>query len=388
MNMDYEFEKWKEFDEIDTYNDNRLKGLINHSQGMTYGSLLIQEINGIETNQLIYTTPKLRYPCDRDQVNYSWAKGIKKIEAYEKLDGTNIYGYLYKDNEGNDCLSYKTRKTVSLSPDNKKYSFYQLWDEVLDMHPNLPELIYKNDMGLSFELYGRKNLIIVRYDDLINTKLLFGRDSSGKIHTPSNLNCGDVGHPELITTITEWCNLREEYEKIRNYLNENIRVEKREGDEIDLVEGLEGSVWYALSKHGIIQYKVKPDYILEQHTNKGIPNSSIYVTVKNAFEDMDEVTIDYVIDLLKEEYDDELIYKKIKSIENIVNHLNLQMKYRSMVLDEYERCHKKDETFDINLDKGKVMRHFAEKMKEWGFSKDFSSKIYQFIWNFYGKEAE
>ena len=84
------------FDEVDPYNpQNRLEGFVNRRQGRLYGALWITKVNGKICKQLIYSAPKQHYPFDKDNVwtfpDYSY------IELYEKLDGTCIISYQYKD---------------------------------------------------------------------------------------------------------------------------------------------------------------------------------------------------------------------------------------------------------------------------------------------------
>jgi len=85
------------------------------------------------------------------------------------VHNSNIFQYGYKDAEGNQFYTYKTRRTPVLQPKGV-FSLYELWSEVLDIYPDIPEYPYKNDMNMSYEMYGRKNLILVRYPELIDTK--------------------------------------------------------------------------------------------------------------------------------------------------------------------------------------------------------------------------
>lgn len=99
---------FKEFEEIDPYNNNRVEGFICLKHSQFYGSLLLSKVNGYDiVPKLIMGTPKMHYPIDRNG-KYIFPSA-KKIEAYEKLDGTNIVAYHYFDHENNRYLTYKTR---------------------------------------------------------------------------------------------------------------------------------------------------------------------------------------------------------------------------------------------------------------------------------------
>ena len=374
----------KEFSVEDLFNNrNKLHGWICQAATMKYGALYIDEVNSKPTEQFILATPKMHYPHDQNGI-FSWKKGIKSFDTYEKYDGTNIFQYGYKDAVGNQFYTYKTRRRPVLEPGGA-FSLYELWEEVLDIHPEIPEYPFKNEMNISYEMYGRKNVVMVRYPELIDAKIIFGRDELGRIWSPKELTCSPIGHAKLITEIREFSDMREEYDKIRKYLEGRIKVTEREGDQ-DLVEGMEGAIMYGVTDSGCVQYKAKPQYIMDIHIKQamGIPIHSIMTTVRNAFEEVDIVTFDLVVELLKEEFTEEMIYKKTGAIKRTIDDMNLYMKLRKLIVEEYDQMNKDDKSFDINLDKGKVMRHFATRMKDWNLDRKASSKIFGIIINNYG----
>ena len=375
----------KEFRVDDLFNGNKLHGWICQAATNKYGAMYIDEVNGKPTEQFTLATPKMHYPHDQNGI-FSWKHGISAFDVYEKYDGTNIFHYGYKDAEGNQFYTYKTRRRPVLEPGGV-FSLYELWNEVLDIHPDIPEYPHKNGMNISYEMYGRKNLIMLRYPELIDAKIIFGRDELGRIWSPKELTCGLIGHAELITEIREFSDMREEYDKIREYLEGKIKVTEREGD-ADLVEGLEGAIMYGVTDRGCVQYKAKPKYVMDIHIKQaiGIPIHSIMTTVRNAFEETDLVTLDLIVELLKEEFTDEMIYKKTGAIKRTIDDMNIYMRLRKLIVEEYDQMHVEDNGFDINLDKGTVMRHFAGRMKEWNLERRQSSKVYVIIVNNYGVE--
>jgi hypothetical protein len=378
----------KEIKTIDPYNNkNEIHGWINMSPNKRYGALYIDEVNGMEVDQFIWGTPKMHYPHDKTG-NYSWISGIDKIECYEKYDGSNIFSFIYKDAVGNEYVSYKTRLMPFIKCDGR-FGIFDLWNEVLDMYPDIPELIYKNGMSVSYELYGRKNLILIRYEDLINAKVLFLRDDLGRIYTPQDANVGLVGSCPLITEINEFSDLNEEYSKIREYLETRIKITKNTNPELeDLVEGIEGSIMYAITESsGCVQYKAKPDYVMDIHrkAGEGIPYHSIMTTTRNAFEMEDIVDVKLIVSLLKEEFTEEQIYKRMGTIHRVVDDMNIFMKLREKIIENYIKMKDEDDSFDINIDKGKVMRYFSTKMKEWKLDKRKAGKVYKIILDNFGR---
>ncbi len=81
--------RWRPFIEIDPFNpENRLEGHIQIQGGDEYGTLAIQTVNKKPAPQFINTMPKATYPFFKDG---SWVlTGMDSLEAYCKLDGTNI----------------------------------------------------------------------------------------------------------------------------------------------------------------------------------------------------------------------------------------------------------------------------------------------------------
>ena len=365
----------------DPFNNNILEGYLCRVPDLRYGMLYIEKVNDKHCPQLIWATPKMHYPFDKNG-KFNWYRNITKIEVYEKLDGTNILQYRYVDHKGDEYITYKTRLTPVLM-EGREYSFLGLWKEAMDMYPEVEEMWYRNNMNISYEIYGTKNHILVRYPCLLDIKILFGRGENGEIISPSAMDVGAIGHPTLITTIKGDSDLDAEYQKIREYLNEHLNVVESEKEV--LVEGMEGSVWYAIADR-VVQYKCKPDYVMDIHWKaaEGIPIHSIYTTIINSFEEMDIVTVDHVVELLKEEYEDRDIYRKINTIKRLVDELNLKMKLRKQIVEEYKAMQEKDQEFDIKKDKRKVMRYFAEKMREWGLSKKMAGKVYQIIIDNFG----
>ena len=350
------------FDVEDTFNEgNRLQGYKfvprstqEISNALGYGSLYIEKVNGRKCPQWVWATPKMHYPFNRDGV-FKYPAGISNIWIYSKYDGSNLLSFSYIDRDLNQFVSYKTRKTAIVR-DGPFGSFATMWREILEKYPKIPEMVLETGHNLAFEMYGKRNKHLVLYDVPLEARLLFGRDMNGVIKPPIGFNLEKYGikGAELIETIDGNMNFVESYNRVVSWLNEHIHVEVRELQE-DLVTGLEGSVWYSLV--GDNKYKAKPDYVRDIHfaTSAGIPKHSIYITCLNAFEDMDEPTLEYIIELLGEEFTEQEIYKKIQTVSRIFDDVWARARIKKKLCDEY----KSHSEFDINKDKGIVMRHFS-----------------------------
>lgn len=367
----------QEFKEHDPFNNNEIEGYIYRRANMKYGMLYISHVNGKPAEQIIWATPKLHYPFDRDG-KYQFPKDVAMINVYEKFDGSNILAYEYHDHIGQPFITYKTRLRPVIK-DGNFGRFETMWREILDMYPEIPEEIFKSPYNFSFEMYGKRNKVMVDYDVSLDTRLLFGRDKEdGSLWIPEMVT-KKLPNAPLITTIDSKSNFEEEYKKVVEYLNNKITVTEIENEQ-DLVQGMEGSIWYMLGgDNAFIQYKCKPDYVRDIHFEASgtIPKHSIYITCINAFEERDNPTMEYIKELLLEEYTEEKIQKKLITIEQILEQVRFKMVLKYEVIEEYN----KHPEFDMKNDKKTVMRHFGQL-----YDKKFSGNIYQLLWDEFGGE--
>jgi hypothetical protein len=123
---------------------------------------------------------------------------------------------------------------------------------------------------------------------------------------------------------------------------------------------MEGAIWYTYSKDGrLLQYKCKPEYVQDMHfaASGKIPIHSIKATITNSFEDREDPDFDYIVDLLREEYSDEKIYKKEVVIRRELDRIKHRRKVQARVWEVYQ-----DSGLDFNEDKPQVMRMIAMEM--------------------------
>ena len=331
----------KPFSIVDTFNNNNLEGYICHVGDHRYGSLYIYKINEKEYPQVIWGTPKIPYPFDK-QGNFNFPKCLY-IYAYEKIDGTNILAYKYTD--GKDTfVTYKTRLTPVVQS-NHFGDFKNMWGRVLEKYPEIPQLVMENNFNWSFELYGAENKHLIIYNIPLDARLLFGvkRDVPDVI-APHNLPSHNIPHTKVIEfegskdIVSFYKKLQEEGENINNHTEMGV-------------EGTEGYVFYALLENYTYKmFKCKPHDIEKIHwATGGIHNNSIRATVYNAYENTDNVTFDFVKQLLLEEYPPEIIDKSLDKIKKIMDEVRNDIQTRVNVLDLYESLkldveHSKEET--------------------------------------------
>jgi hypothetical protein len=355
--------EWNSFATTDPFNNNFVEGNISRHSGDDYGALLIQKVNGDKVPQLIYCTPKLAYPFDHNG-NWHWPKA-KRIERYEKLDGTNVFSFRYVDSRGGEYVSFKTRLLPFLGQ-SKFGPFLQMWKEILKDFPILIRLPLLTGMNISYELWGARNPHLVRYEKPLAASILFAR-SGRKLIPPSQLTLPD-GVSSLVAPFRGlvdkdyvW-----EYQQAKGVLESNLREVE------DGYAGSEGEVWYLQDETGSwILYKCKPETIEMIHwAAGGIGRNVLRATIENAFENWNEPTVDQIRELLLEEFSEVEVDKAQHAIEH---HLKEALKYHILVNDVLSAY--SDLGMSILDDKATVMRALAPK-----FRKDQMRKVFNIIW--------
>lgn len=362
------------FEETDVFNNNNvLKGYINRTANSKYGMLFITHVNGKECPQTIWTTPKLHYPMSQDG---KWARfdDVKKIEVWSKIDGSNILGFIYKDADGKQFVSYKTRLRPILG-ESKFGNFVGLWQEILQRYPQIPDMVIKNGFNIAFELFGKRNKVLLDYDVSLDIRCLYGVKDGGKIVSPSSINLYGIQSPELIQEINPDSNFPEEYEKLKQVLEKRLIVVKTMVDGVEKTESMrgdEGAVIYVIHSDGHCStlWKNKPSQVLDIHwANQGVPYHSIYTTILNSFEVNDEPNFQIIFEMLKEEFQESEIYKKEITIKKLIAEVIFEKKIKAELFAIY-----RENKLDIVGDKGGCMRFFAQR-----YPKTMASKIYTYL---------
>jgi hypothetical protein len=239
----------------------------------------------------------------------------------------------------------------------------------------------------AFELYGKRNHHLIRYDVDLDACFTFFRHAFEDYAVcPPNAEYAEEGFP---AQPREWPPLeggvtQEQYLEHQESMNETIvQIEMpgvTDGEEaataIGSLNGIEGQVWYFLDEHGYaVQIKCKPEMVLDYHWDKErnkaprIPITSIYTTIVNAFENEDEPSFHFICELLQEEYPEEMVHRARNVIGRTLGEVLFDKKLRYEVLEEYARL-----GVSIHEDKGAVMRHMAA-----AFGKENAGRIYRML---------
>ena len=136
---------------------------------------------------------------------------------------------------------------------------------------------------------------------------------------------------------------------------------------------MEGTVWYLHTiDNKCIQLKCKPETIEAIHFSAGkggLSKNVVLTTCWNAFENTDIITIDFINQLLLEEFKPEIIEANHCLIENCISVVTKEMEFKTKVLEKYKTTGK-----NILLEKREVMRELSQY-----FSKDKMKKVYSYI---------
>ena len=148
---------WSKFIEIDPFNTvNQVEGYVQMKGGDEYGALDIREVNGVAAPQFILTTPKTQYPFFKDG---TWVlQNATAVEAFIKVDGTNVCQYGYHDAGGRAFTSFKTRTRPFMS-----LHFHKLLNRCLDLYPGVRGRELLPGEALIYEMYGYDNPMIIQY---------------------------------------------------------------------------------------------------------------------------------------------------------------------------------------------------------------------------------
>lgn len=355
--------KWlQEFDVVDPFNDNALRGFLSNRPDHRYGGLVITHVNDRPALQVIFATPKLHYPFNK--LGEFIFPPIREIEIFEKIDGTNVLAYEYHDAQNYAFITYKLRLYPILR--NGRFgAFLDMWSEMLERYPVIPELVESNDCSISLELYGGRNVHLIVYEEALDCALLFGISKKGEPLSPSGLDSRDVPIATFYgkleagkDPVKEYARFREEFE------SKNQQVED------DKLTGSEGTVWYVLTeKKETVLFKCKPESVEQVHWAAGINKAAVTATCWNLFETEDVLNYDTLYPLLLEEYSAEEIEGFRTYIDQCITYVNQEMDFRNLVLSEYKKL-----GLGLEQNKGDVMRALSKV-----FEKKDMKKVYTII---------
>lgn len=353
-------------DKQDPFNpDNYLSGYININQGDEYGRLLLTHINGMKCKeQTIYSTPKMHYPFNKRGSFYF--KFLEKLSpVYDKLDGTNIisYRYIFRKKE---YVTYKTRLSPILQ-EGRFGNFFLMWKEMLKKYPSIREYANNLDINFSYELYGILNKHLISYPVRLDTRLLFGlKRYNGEIVLPEVFREG-------LPVVDKHCDIkpsyffpdfyqkvRSEIESTNNYISD------------DEAEGLEGCVIYIRDEDGNHkQWKLKPETVFKLHCQGGINKNDIMATCYNALEnvDLEELTFEFVVELLKEEFNIRVILANEYRIKKILGEVKEEIVRRHDVIEVYEKL-----GLSLEENKNVLMRELSKH-----FNRSDMRRVYSII---------
>lgn len=342
------------FEEEDPFHPgNVVQGAVSRREDQRYGAMFLRLVNGKYQPQVIYGTPKIDYPFSPrpDGRRVYHFPAVRKVEIYEKLDGTNILAYVYTDGR-QQFVTYKTR-LVPVLKSSRWGDWVGLWSRMLDRYQNIPLLPVENGCGVSFELYGSANPHLISYETPLDTRVLFGVKAGGAVVPPSCLNTFGVPAANLEATVGSQDQLAAEYERFREKMAAANRQVAHEGKFVR-----EGMVLYCHTTDGsVVLFKCKPEDIEEIHwassnLSKAIIRQACFKVVENEM-DLNEENLRRI---LAEDWDSRAIDGAVPLVRETLNEVVSELSFRVRVLEEYRAL-----GLTLREDKSAVMRALSQR---------------------------
>ncbi|MBI5498977.1 MAG: hypothetical protein HY907_01950 [Deltaproteobacteria bacterium] len=355
--------KWLQpFDVVDPFHGTHLEGFLALKPDHRYGALALLQVDGAPVPQRIFATPKLHYPFDR-QGTFHFPP-VQRVRIYEKLDGTNVCAYRYRDAAGTPRTTYKLRLHPVLR--NGTWGpFLDMWRRMLERHPGIADLPERNGCSLSFELYGAENPHLVLYDVPLACALLFGVDEHGGVIPPADLVAPGVPNAPLLADLDAGDDPVARYAALRTSLESGLG--KLDDGKLS---GAEGAVWYVTPRAGgTVLFKCKPESVEAIHWAGGINKAAVEATCWNLLETADVLDYEGLAPLLLEEYSQDELDRFRRHIDDTIRAVNVALAFRRRVLEEYERV-----GVPLEENKALVMRALSTR-----FPRDQMKKVHSII---------
>ena len=360
-------ERWLQpFDVEDPFNDHlRLRGFLCQKPDHRYGALVITHVGEAELPQLILATPKLHYPFGKDGSFHF--PPIRTMHLYEKLDGTNVLAYRYRDADGQWCLTYKLRLSPTLR--NSRWGpFLDMWQELVRTHPTIPQLAEANGCHVSFEMYGARNTHLVVYERDLAVAVLFGVRNDASIIPLHHLDLLDVPGASLFGELVA------DEDPVAKYGEIRAQMEQRNKQtEDEKLTGIEGTVWYVEEPGGRVSlWKCKPESVEAIHWALGINKTAVIATCWNFLETSDDLRFETLLPLLMEDYEPRDIEAFRPHIEDCINHVKREFEFKERVMEEYDRL-----GISIHSDKARSLAAFFPNRDEKGLQHNHGKPLIQ-----------
>ena len=363
---------WRPFMEIDPINpDNKMAGHIQIVGGDEYGALSITHVNDRPAPQFIKVTPKAAYPFHKDG---SWVLyDAQEVQAFLKIDGTNVCQYGYQDADGRPFTTFKLRTRPFMSP-----YFLNLLERAMEGYPGVRRHQLQPGEAVAYELYGYENRMLIKYAQAIDLALLFGRDAGGNLLEPdranpifAGLDCPMAERRPITLSDDLSAAYRQRQQEISARL---VRLED------EYFDGEEGEMLYVRFADGAREQpgsftrliKLKPPEIEEIHwASDHVPREEVVVVARNVFEVSDTPDVMDMVQLLAEEWSDDQIARSMDVIERVLEEAKQRRVFQDEVLAIYAEMHSPEA---FRQDRAGVMRVMSRR-----FPKSMMSRVYSVL---------
>ncbi|MGH7811648.1 MAG: hypothetical protein ACREP5_15325, partial [Candidatus Binatia bacterium] len=244
-------------------------------------------------------------------------------------------------------------------------AFLNMWQELLQTHPTIPQLVEANGCHISFEMYGARNTHLVRYDSDLAVAVLFGVRHDASVVPAHRLDLLDVPATSLFGALAAGEDPVAKYGEIRAQLEQ-----RNKPTDDEKLTGVEGTVWYVEEPTGrVTLWKCKPESVEAIHWALGINKKAVIATCWNFLETGDELSYDALLPMLAEEYEPRDIEAFRPHVEECIREVNREFDFKELVLEEYAKL-----GISVHSDKAGVMRALAQR-----FARNEMKKVYALI---------
>lgn len=236
------------FDELDPFHpENRVRGFVVRSRRRR-GDLQITHVNGEACAQHVHAAPTIPLLEPTTQL-----LDFERAHVFDKVDGTNILLFRYRDARGREYVSYKTRASPFLRA--QPYGdFVALWQKLLERYAAPLAELLTAPHHFGFELFGSEVRILTEYPTALDARLLYAIDrETGRVLAPEAVAHLAFPMPALVAEHGAGTTAAA--------LHASVLAQSASGPLV------EGAVIY-LSKTGeATLYKIKPPHVLERQAS-------------------------------------------------------------------------------------------------------------------------
>lgn len=244
-------------------------GLLCTAKTAWHGSLYVLEVDGVGAPQFVRGMPHLEYLYAARDPADPLPPRLREARVALKLDGTNISFFPLRGRDGHILEVVAKTRRAPVVTDTPFGAFRTMLDE-LDPYARTDAAVRDCGHPLAFELWGRRNLHLVRYGDDLRLSLHTGI-AGNHLTTPARLDLlarhhGLVRAPEILSVPCSALDARR-LAAIHAELRERFESQNRAAGRHTFV--VEGAIVALATANTAEYFKLKPPTLEALHGTLG-----------------------------------------------------------------------------------------------------------------------